>query len=240
MPRASLAQRMAAEALGAFGLVVAGCGAIVVDSATGAVGHVGVSLTFGLVILVMVAATGHVSGAHLNPAVTIAFALIRHFPWREVPLYVGAQTLGAVLGASTLRGLFGLAADLGATVPANGATQSLLLEALLTASLMFVITAVATDTRAVGELAALAIGATVALGALWGGPVSGASMNPARSLGPALVAGVWRAHWIYWLGPIVGAVIGAAAYQLLKAPRAVTMPASEGDEAAAGSPPGRS
>lgn len=115
----------------------------------------------------------------------------------------------------------------GATVPAGSAIQSLGLELLLTALLMFVITAVATDTRAVGELAALAIGATVAVDALWGGPVSGASMNPARSFGPALVGGVWTSHWLYWLGPIAGVVMGAGAYRLLHAPRAVTVPTLE-------------
>jgi aquaporin NIP len=220
-------QRLAAELLGAFGLVTAGCGAIVVDASTGALGHVGVALSFGLAIFVMVAATGHISGAHLNPSVTVAFALFRHFPWRDVVPYVLAQLAGAVAGAVVLRLLFGSVAALGATVPAGSSPQSLGLEALLTAALMFVITAVATDTRAVGELAALAIGATVAVDALWGGPVSGASMNPARSFGPALVAGVWRDHWIYWLGPLIGAAAGAAAYQLLRAPRAVTMPAAD-------------
>jgi aquaporin NIP len=144
---------------------------------------------FGLIIMVMVAATGHISGAHVNPAVTISFSLTRHVPWRDVPAYVAAQLLGAVGGALTLWVLFGNVAGLGATLPAGGALQSLGLEMLLSAALMFVIMAVATDTRAVGQLAALAIGATVGLNALWGGPISGASMNPARSLGPALVSG---------------------------------------------------
>lgn len=220
----SLGQRLLAEALGVFALVSAGCGAIVVESQTGMLGHVGVALVFGLVILVMVAATGHVSGAHLNPAVTLAFAGIRHFPWREAVPYVGAQIAGGVAGAALLRLLFGDVASLGATRPQDEALQALGMEILLTAVLMFVITAVATDTRAVGELAALAIGATVALDALWGGPVSGASMNPARSLGPAVMAGAWQAHWVYWLGPSAGALLGAGAYQLLKAPRAVTVP----------------
>ena len=171
---------------------------------------------FGLVILVAVAAAGHLSGAHFNPAVTVAFAGCRHFPWREVPVYVAGQLLGAVAAAWTLAGLFGMQAGLGATVPAGRAPQSLGMEVLLSAVLMFVITAVATDSRAVGELAAVAIGATVALDALWGGPVSGASINPARSFGPALVAGVWRDHWVYWLGPLAGALLGAAAYEGLR------------------------
>jgi aquaporin NIP len=160
--------RACAESAGVYALVTAGCGAIVVEAQTGALTHVGVALTFGLVITVMIAATGHLSGAHFNPAVTVAFALTRHFPWREVPAYVLGQLVGAVAGALTLRLLFGTVAELGATVPHGSAAQSLLLEILLTAVLMFVIVAVATDTRAVGQLAAIAIGATVALDALWG------------------------------------------------------------------------
>lgn len=220
--KATFPQRLLAESLGTFSLVAAGCGAMVVESQTGALGHVGVALTFGLVVAMMVAAVGHISGAHINPAVTVAFALFRHFPWRAVPAYVAAQLGGAAAGAAALGALFGRGeAALGATSPAGGAMQSLGLEVLLSAALMFVITAVATDTRAVGEFAALAIGAAVAVGALWGGPISGASMNPARSFGPALFAGVWQAHWLYWLGPLIGATLGAGAYRLLRAPREV-------------------
>lgn len=149
---------------------------------------------------------------------TIAFALTRHFPWREVPGYLGGQMLGALGGALTLRLLLGPVANLGATLPRGSAVQALGLEVLLTAVLMFVITTVATDTRAVGQLAALAIGATVALDALWGGPISGASMNPARSLGPVLIAGVWQDQWVYWVGPLLGASIGAGLYQVLRTP----------------------
>lgn len=228
----SLLRRSGAELIGTYALVTAGCGAITVNASTGALGHLGVAFTFGLIIMVMIAATGHLSGAHFNPSVTCAFALTRHFPWQEVPWYVGGQLIGAIAGAFTLRGLFGPAANLGATVPSGSAFQSLGLEVLLTAILMFVIIAVATDTRAVGQLAALAIGGTVALDALWGGPISGASMNPARSLGPALVAGVWRDHWVYWVGPMLGASIGAAIYQWLRTPLA--QPAVATDPTAAG------
>lgn len=216
--RTAQIRRAGAELVGTYVLVTVGCGAIVVDTLTGALTHLGIALTFGLVIMVMIAATGHLSGAHFNPAVTLAFALTRHFPWRDVPLYLGAQLLGAAGGALTLRALFPQAVTLGATLPSGSALQSLGLEILLTAVLMFVIMAVATDTRAVGQLAALAIGGTVALDALWGGPISGASMNPARSFGPALVAAVWRDHWIYWLGPISGASLGALVYQWLRVP----------------------
>jgi MIP family channel proteins len=228
---APLSRRAGAEFAGAYALVTAGCGAIVVNTRTGALGHVGVALTFGLAIMVMIASTGHVSGAHFNPAVTFAFALARHFPWRDAPVYIAAQLAGAVAGALTLRALFPAAGALGATVPSGGAWQSLGLEVLLTAVLMFVITSVATDTRAVGELAAVAIGGTITLNALWGGPVSGASMNPARSFGPALVSGTWAAHWVYWVGPLAGASLGALAYGWLRRP--VRAPGREQTYAAA-------
>jgi len=209
-------RRAGAELVGVYALVTAGCGAIMVDAQTGALTHVGVALTFGLIILVMVAAVGHLSGAHFNPAVTLAFALTRHFPWRDVVFYLGGQVIGAILGALTLRVLFGDVAHLGATLPAGAAGQSFGLEMLLSAVLMFVIISVATDTRAVGAPAALAIGFTVMLAALWGGPISGASMNPARSLGPALIGGVWADQWIYWLAPVIGASLGALIYQGLR------------------------
>lgn len=206
-------RRAGAEFIGTFALVLAGCGAIIVNTNTGALGHGGVAASFGLVIGVMIAATGHISGAHFNPAVTIAFAAARHFHWREVPIYIGSQVIAAVSAALILRVLFGNVALLGATLPGDDLLQAFVLEVLLTAALMFVIISVATDTKAAGQLAALAIGGTVALAALWGGPVTGASMNPARSLGPALVAAAWAGHWVYWLAPILGAVIGAFAYE---------------------------
>ncbi|GCE29885.1 hypothetical protein KDA_53690 [Dictyobacter alpinus] len=188
-----------------------------VDTQTHALTHVGVALTFGLIIMVMIAATGHLSGAHFNPAVTIAFALTRHFPWRQVPFYILAQVLGAVLGAVMLRGFFGSIAALGATIPSGSVWQSFGLEVLLSAVLMMVIISVATDTRAVGQLAALTIGAAVALDAMWGGPISGASMNPARSLGPALIMGVWQDQWVYIVAPIIGTCLSATLYQWLRA-----------------------
>lgn len=218
--RIDLWRRAGAEFVGTYGLVTAGCGAIMVDATTHTLSHLGVALTFGLVVLAMIAAVGHLSGAHFNPAVTVAFAITRHFPWREVMVYVIAQVLGAIFGALTLRVLIGDAAQLGVTLPAGSAMQSFGIEVLLSASLMFVIISVATDTRAVGTPAAIAIGLTVAVDALWGGPISGASMNPARSLGPALVSGVWTAQWIYVLAPLLGAAIGACVYQLLREPAA--------------------
>ena len=216
--RPGLPRRALAEGLAAFALVFAGCGAIVANAEyDGSLGSVGIALVFGLVIMVMVYATGHLSGAHINPAVTIAFAITRHFPAREAAGYVGAQLCGAVAGALLLAALWtGDPANLGATVPTVSAGTALVYEAVLTAFLMFVIVAVATDTRAVGAAAAIAIGGTVGLDALFGGPVTGASMNPARSFGPALASGEWTDFWLYVVGPIAGAAIGAVAYQLVR------------------------
>jgi aquaporin NIP len=173
-------------------------------------------LTFGLVIMAMIYAVGHISGAHFNPAVSFAFALTRHFPWPRAVGYWAAQISGALAAALILRGSLGDRANVGATLPSGSTGQAFLWETVLTFFLMFVIIAVATDTRAVGEAAALAIGGTVALDALFGGPISGASMNPARSLGPALIAPEFTALWVYLLAPLVGAAGGALAYQVVR------------------------
>ena len=187
-----------------------------VDANTHALGHVGVAITFGLVIMAMIYAVGHVSGAHFNPAVTFAFALTRHFPWPRVIAYWAAQLVGALLAAALLRSSLGNIAHVGATLPAGSQAQSFLWEVVMTAFLMFVILAVATDTRAVGEAAAIAIGGTVGLDAMFGGPISGASMNPARSIGPAVVSGELHALWLYIVAPLVGASIGALLYQVVR------------------------
>jgi aquaporin NIP len=205
-----------AEAVGTFALVFAGAGAIVVDARTHALGHVGVAITFGLVIMAMIYAVGHVSGAHFNPAVTFAFALTRHFPWTRAAAYWGAQVAGALVAAVVIRSSLGKDAQLGATLPSGSQAQSFVWELVLTFFLMFVIMAVATDTRAVGEAAAIAIGGTVGLDAMFGGPISGASMNPARSIGPALVVGDVHALWLYVVAPLAGATLGALAYQFVR------------------------
>ncbi len=216
MIAAPLARKLAAEVFGTFALVFAGCGAIMVDAKTQALGQVGIALSFGLVIMAMIYAVGHVSGAHFNPAVTFGFALTRHFPWPRAALYWMAQASGAILAALLLRASLGDVADVGATLPSGSDGQSFLWEIVLTVFLMFVIMAVATDTRAVGEAAAIAVGGTVALDALFGGPISGASMNPARSLGPALVSGELGSLWVYLTAPLLGAALGAIAYQVIR------------------------
>ena len=205
-----------AEAIGTFALVFAGAGAIMVDAKTHALGHVGVAIAFGLVIMAMIYAVGHVSGAHFNPAVSFAFALTRHFPWTRVGGYWVAQAVGAIAAAAVLRGSLGNVAHVGATLPSGSDGQALLWEIVLTFFLMFVIMSVATDTRAVGEASAIAVGGTVGLDAMFGGPVTGASMNPARSLGPALVSGHLDSLWIYLVAPLVGAALGGFAYQLVR------------------------
>lgn len=210
-------RRAIAEAVGTYCLVFAGTGAIVTDSiGGGTVGLIGVGITFGLIIMAMIYAIGHVSGAHINPAVTIALAVTKDLPLRLVPIYLVAQLAGGIAASLTLRAMFGNVASLGATLPSGGSGQSLVLEFILTFVLMFVIMAVATDTRAVGQAAAIAIGGTVALEILFGGPISGASMNPARSLGPALASGNWTAQWIYIVGPVAGAICGALVYLLIR------------------------
>lgn len=212
----ALGRLLAAEFIGTFALVFAGCGAIMVDAKTGALGHVGVAISFGLVIMAMIYAVGHISGAHFNPAVTFAFALSRHFPWSRAIAYWCAQVLGALVAALLLRGSLGNIAHVGATLPSGSQGQSFLWELVLSFFLMFVIMAVATDTRAVGEAAAIAVGGTIGLDAMFGGPISGASMNPMRSAGPAIVAGNLHSLWVYLVAPPIGAAIGALAYQFIR------------------------
>ena len=222
----SLPRALAAELIGTFALVFAGCGAVMVDAKTHQLGHVGVAISFGLVIMFGIYAVGHISGAHFNPAVTFAFALTRHFPWSRALAYWGAQVSGALIAAALLRGSLGNIAHTGATLPSGSQGQSFLWELVMSGFLMFVILAVATDTRAVGEAAAIAIGGTIALDAMFGGPISGASMNPARSLAPALVSGDLHALWLYVVAPVLGTSLGGLAYQFVRGePRTAEEPA---------------
>ncbi|CAM6037175.1 unnamed protein product [Sphagnum compactum] len=219
-PRVSLFQKLAAEVISTFILVFGGCGSVMVDAkSNGQVTHVGVSIAFGVVVTTMIYAVGHISGAHMNPAVTIAFATARHFPWSQVPAYIGAQLVGAITSSYALRLILASSvASEGATLHTGSDAQSLALEIIITFILMFVVSAVATDTRACGELAGIAVGATITVNALMAGPVSGASMNPARSLGPAIISSNYRGIWVYIVGPTVGAVAGALVYNLIRLP----------------------
>ncbi len=212
-------QRFAAEALGTFALVFAGTGAIVVnDVSGGAITHVGIALCFGLVVSAMIHSVGDVSGAHLNPAVTLGFWLARRFPVADVAPYIGSQLAGAVAASLLLRALFAGHPTLGATLPAGPLLQSFALEVVLTWLLMFTILSVATGAKEKGVMAGIAVGSAVALGALVGGPICGASMNPARSLAPALVAGRLEHLWLYLAAPVLGAGLAVASCRLSREP----------------------
>ncbi|MBI2764317.1 MAG: aquaporin [Chloroflexi bacterium] len=209
-----------AEALGTFALVFAGPGSAAVDAASGGgVTGVGIGMSFGLIVMAMIFALGHISGCHINPAVTIAFRALGRIGNLKAAGYIAAQLAGAVLASLTIIAIVGDAGDAGATAPRiHGATSALWSEIILTFFLMFVILAVATDSRAQGGLAAIAIGGYVGFAATGWGPVANASMNPARSFGPAVAANAWEAHWVYWVGPIAGALLAAAVYELLREP----------------------
>lgn len=206
-----------AEFLGTFILVFAGTGAIVIDAASGGViGHPGVALTFGLVVLAMIYTFGDVSGAHLNPAVTLAFASARRLPWADVPVYLVSQVSGAAAASAFLKLLFPEDATLGATIPAGPPFQSFLLEVVLTFILMVVVLSVSSGAKEKGITAGIAVGAVIALEAMFAGPISGASMNPARSLGPALISGQIGHLWIYLSAPVLGALAAIPLCSLLR------------------------
>jgi aquaporin Z len=211
-------QKWFAEALGTFFLVFMGTGAVTVNEIMhGQITNVGVGLVFGLVVLAMVYALGRVSGAHLNPAVTLGFYSVGRHPSGEVIPYLLAQICGAVIASLCLRLIFlGAQTSLGLTQPTGSSLQSFALEYLLSFMLMFVILSVATGDRAEGIMAGVAIGATIALEAIFAGPICGASMNPARSFAPALVVMNFSNHWLYWAGPILGSLTGAFFYKTLQ------------------------
>lgn len=201
-------KKLLAECLGTFTLVFAGTGAIVINQvAGGIIGHAGIAIVFGLVVLAMIHTFGDVSGAHLNPAVTTAFAAAGRFAWREVPGYIGAQIVGALAASVLLWVLFPQAVTLGATLPAGPPMQSFVLEIVLTAVLMLTILSVSTGAKEKGITAGIAISGVIALEAMFAGPICGASMNPARSLAPALVSGNFTSLWIYLTAPMIGALI---------------------------------
>lgn len=214
-----LVKKLIAEFLGTFALVFAGTGAIVIDNVTaGSVTHVGVALTFGLIVLVMVYSVGDVSGAHINPAVTIGFWVAGRFKSSSVLPYVVSQCAGAFIASFILRLLFPSDATLGATIPVGSIAQSFVLEFILTALLMFVILGVSIGAREKGITAGIAVGAVIGLEALFAGPISGASMNPARSLAPAIVSLHLQNVWIYLLAPTLGALAGVLGCRCVREP----------------------
>jgi len=218
MTMAETTRRYAAEALGTFALVFAGTGAIIINEVSGgAITHVGIALTFGLVVLAMIYAVGDISGAHLNPAVTFGFWVAGRFPGRAVAPYLASQCGGGTLASALLRFLFPQSQRLGATLPSGPALQSFILEIVLTGLLMFVILNVSTGAKEKGITAGIAVGAVIALEAMFAGPICGASMNPARSLAPSFVAGHWQHLWIYLVSPVLGALAAVGACRCVQA-----------------------
>ncbi len=214
-----LMKKLLAESLGTFTLLFAGTGAIVINEVSGnTIGHAGIALTFGLVVLAMIHTFGDVSGAHLNPAVTIAFAISGRFPWSAIPGYVAAQAVGAFAASGLLRVLFGTTGRLGATLPVGSPLQSFILEVVLTAILVLTILSVSTGAREKGVTAGIAIGSVIALEAMFAGPICGASMNPIRSLAPALVGGNTEHLWVYLLAPTLGALLAVPACKGVREP----------------------
>ncbi|CAL5366499.1 unnamed protein product [Camellia sinensis] len=211
-------QKVIAEVIGTYFVIFIGCGSVVVNKLyDGTVTFPGICVTWGLIVMVMVYSVGHISGAHFNPAVTITFAIFRRFPWREVPLYIAAQLMGSVLGSCTLSLIFEVTSEAYfGTVPAGSNLQSFVLEFIISFLLMFVISGVATDNRSVGELAGIAVGMTITLNVFVAGPISGASMNPARSIGPAIVNHVYKGLWVYIIGPLCGTIAGGFTYNLIR------------------------
>ncbi|XP_071735592.1 probable aquaporin NIP4-2 [Rutidosis leptorrhynchoides] len=210
-------QKVFAETVGTYFLIFIGCGSFVVDKKYGSITFPGMSVAWGLIIMVMVYSVGHISGAHLNPSVTITFAIFRQFPYKQVPLYIAGQMLGSILASCTLCMLFEVEQKyFFGTVPNGSNVRSLVLEIIISFLLMFVISGVATDNRSTGELAGIAIGMTILINVLLAGQVSGASMNPARSLGPAIVMNEYKGIWVYLVGPTIGTIFGGFAYNLIR------------------------
>ncbi|XP_021815223.1 probable aquaporin NIP5-1 [Prunus avium] len=216
-PTVSLTRKLGAEFVGTFILMfAASAGPIVNQKYHGAETLIGNAACAGLGVMIVILSTGHISGAHLNPSLTIAFAALRHFPWVHVPAYIAAQVSGSICASFALKGAFHPYMSGGTTVPTVSTGQAFALEFIITFNLLFVVTAVATDTRALGELAGLAVGATVMLNILIAGPSSGGSMNPVRTLGPAVAAGNYTKLWIYLVAPTLGALAGAGTYTAVK------------------------
>ncbi|XP_038718612.1 aquaporin NIP6-1 [Tripterygium wilfordii] len=225
-PPISLARKVGAEFIGTLILIFAATATAIVNQKTqGSETLLGCATSTGLAAMIVILSTGHISGAHLNPSVTISFAALKHFPWKHVPVYIGAQVMASLCAAFALKGIYHPIMGGGVTVPADGYGQAFALEFIISFNLMFVVTAVATDTRAVGELAGIVVGATVMVNILiagyfmpWCRESTGASMNPVRTLGPAIAANNYKAIWVYLTAPILGALGGAGTYTAVKLP----------------------
>lgn len=212
-------KRYIGELIGTFSMVFCGTGAMTINEITGGeVSHVGVAITWGLIVMAMIYAFGDISGAHFNPAVTIAFAYAKKFDWKEVPKYLLFQCLGAILASAILFVLFPDSKELGATFPAENFQpwRAFILELLLTFFLMLVVINVSTGSKEVGTMAGIAIGGVVLLEAMFAGPLTKASMNPARTLGPAIFSGKWQDSWLYFTAPFAGAILAVISCKLVK------------------------
>ncbi|TSE08806.1 MULTISPECIES: MIP/aquaporin family protein [Aquimarina] len=205
------------EAIGTFSMVFCGTGAMTINEVTGGdVSHVGIAITWGLIVMAMIYAFGEISGAHFNPAVTIAFAYAKKFEWKKVPKYIIAQCIGAIIASSILAFLFPESEFLGGTLPKIDDFRAFILELLLTYFLMVVIINVSTGSKETGTMAGMAIGGVVLLEAMFAGPITNASMNPARSLAPALLSGHWEHQWLYFIAPVFGALLAVLTCKLVK------------------------
>lgn len=210
-------RKVIAEIIATYLLVFVTCGSAALSAYDEhRVSKLGASVAGGLIVTVMIYAVGHISGAHMNPAVTLAFAAVRHFPWKQVPIYAAAQLTGAVSASLTLRVLLHPIKHIGTTSPSGSDLQALIMEIVVTFSMMFVTSAVATDTKAIGELAGIAVGSAVCITSVLAGPVSGGSMNPARTVGPAIASSFYKGIWVYLVGPVTGTFMGAWSYNMIR------------------------
>ncbi|GER48318.1 aquaporin NIP2-1 [Striga asiatica] len=210
-------KKVMAEIIATFLLVFVTCGSAALSSTDEhKVSRLGASVAGGLIVTVMIYAVGHISGAHMNPAVTLAFAAVRHFPWIQVPIYIAAQLTGGISAGFTLRVLLHPIKHVGTTSPTGAHIQALIMEIVVTFSMMFITSAVATDTKAIGELAGIAVGSAVCITSILAGPISGGSMNPARTIGPAVASNFYDGIWVYIVGPICGTLLGAWSYSFIR------------------------
>ncbi|XP_057491271.1 aquaporin NIP2-1-like [Actinidia eriantha] len=210
-------RKVVAEVIATYLLVFVTCGSAALSGSDEyKVSKLGASVAGGLIVTVMIYAVGHISGAHMNPAVTLAFAAVRHFPWKQVPFYAAAQLTGAISAAFTLHILLDPIKHVGTTSPSGTDVQALIMEMVVTFSMMFVTSAVATDTKAIGELAGIAVGSAVCITSILAGPISGGSMNPARTIGPAIASNYYKGLWVYVVGPVSGTLLGAWSYSVIR------------------------